>query len=39
MKVLGPQKWNDLPSNIQESASLNTFKRDVKTFYLSQYAS
>ena len=39
MKVLGPQMWNVLPSDIQESASVNIFKKDVKTFYFSQYAS
>ena len=37
MKVLGPQTWNKLPSNIQESTSVNTFKKGVKSFYIGQY--
>ena len=39
IKVLGPQMWNKLPSNIQESTSLAIFKKGVKAFYISQYHS
>ena len=39
MKVLGPQMWNKLPNDIQESTSVDTFKKGVKTFYISQYVS
>ena len=37
MKVLGPQTWNNLPDDIQESTSIDTFKKSVKTFYINQY--
>ena len=39
MKVLGPQMWNKLPNDIQESTSVDTFKKSVKTFYTNQYIS
>ena len=37
MKVIGPQVWNLLPNDIQESISEPIFKKGVKTFYISQY--
>ena len=37
MKVLGPQTWSKLPRNIQESTSVNAFKKEVKSFYFDQY--
>ena len=30
--VVGPKLWNDLPSSIRTSASINIFKRNLKTF-------
>ena len=38
MKVLGPQIWNKLPTYIQESTSVRAFKKEVKAFYIDQYA-
>ena len=33
----GIEKWNDLPKNIQESATLPTFRKHVKNHLLSKY--
>ena len=29
--IVGPDRWNKLPELLRESASLNIFKRDLKT--------
>ena len=30
-RFVGPDRWNKLPERLRESASLNIFKRDLKT--------
>ena len=32
---VGPDRWNKLPERLRESASLNIFKRDLKTHLFS----
>ena len=29
--IVGPDRWNKLPERLRESASLNIFKRELKT--------
>ena len=31
-KYLGPKLWNDIPQNLKNSASKESFKRNLKTF-------
>ena len=37
VKFSGAHFWNELPNDIQDSPSLNTFKEKVKKLYLGQY--
>ena len=37
VKFTGAHLWNELPSDIQDSSSLNSFKEKVKKLYLGQY--
>ena len=39
VKYTGAHLWNDLPSDIQNSSSLSTFKDNVKKLFLGQYNS
>jgi hypothetical protein len=37
VKFTGAHLWNEFPSDIQDSSSLNSFKEKVKKLYLGQY--
>ena len=34
LSFIGPSAWNKLPNNIKDTKSVNTFKHNIKTFYL-----
>ena len=38
IKVSGPLVWNKLAFDIQDAVSIATFKENLKTFYIGQYA-
>ena len=38
VKFAGSNLWNELPVDIQDSCSVNTFKENVKRLYIGQYA-
>jgi len=33
----GPKLWNDLPSSVKRSMSLDVFKKNLKTYYFSKF--
>ena len=37
LKVNGPRIWNELPSYLKNSSSLNIFLKDLKAYYISIY--
>ena len=37
IKVIGPKIWKDIPLELQNSKSLNIFKKSMKLLLLSQY--
>ena len=39
LKVNGPRIWNELPTNIKNITSLNTFLKELKVHYIAQYVS
>ena len=36
LSYIGPSVWNRLPANIKNTENLNTFKHNVKKYYLAE---
>ena len=34
LSYVGPSTWNKLPNNLKTTTSLNSFKRDIKKYFL-----